>query len=561
MIKRILNWIRTMAQRKVAQLKEFFKRGAYPKESDFADLLESYVHKDDEIEIAKVKNLSATLSTKYDKISALTLIQKQTNQAKDIEEIKNRVSTLEGIASIVASSPNVMVDVATDENKGKMVYLATAGVDVYVFTHLDGEAFGRCYALASAVESGDDFALYADSSIQTPFKNDEGQLGFGYFDENGTVYVYFGSSANAMMYGYDPDGNITYEKGLYVVIGAGRIEPIITEADFDRWNAGVGKEVDLTPYAKKSMLDQLGNLVSAKVDKASEMMNLAKKTSIGKLIYLTETSIDVYVFTNPDGEAYGRCYASADEVESGDDFALYADIELQNPFVNYDGEIATGYFDESGVFYLYYESKNNTTYYIYNPDDNITYEKGLYVVTGDYTVEPVIAGIDSGTICKVNGISPTKGEVRLTASDILAKGEAFDLVKQENYEYETDLNSFVAVMYEYIGYLVFAIDIFSQSVNGDFVLEIEPKEGVHTGAYTTEEFEELRNAINSGMSIIIRSNATQVTAVSETDNDYVILRYSIPRINEDNSTITMSFYELKYSATEYTTKVIHKTIA
>lgn len=561
MIKRILNWIKTMAQRTVAQLKEFFKRGSYPKESDFADLIDSLVHKNDEITIEKVKNLSTALNKKYDLTSGLALKQAQEKSAKDVEKIKNRVSALEGVASIVASSPNEMVDAATDENKGKMVYLATAGVDVYVFTHLDGEAYGRCYAVATAVESGEDFALYADSSIQTPFKNDDGLLGFGYFDETGTIYVYFGTSANARMWGYNPDDNITYEKGLYVVTGAGRTEPIITEADFDRWNAGVGKEVDLTPYAKKSMLAQLENLVSAKVDKASEMMNLAVKSSVGKLIYLSETSVDVYVFTNPDGEAYGRCYASAEEVESGEDFALYADSSLQTPFVNSDGNSATGYFDEGGVFYLYYISKNDKTLYTYNPDDNITYEKGLYVVVGDYAVVPVMTGSGSGAVSKVNGISPTKGEVTLMASDIVAKGETYDFETNEEYEYETDLNTVVANFVDSIGLIVFSLEFLLGVVKGDFVLNFNMKDGVNTGVFRTEKYEELRNAIDSGMSIIVQANSTQVIAVSETANDYVILRYTIPRIGEDNTTVTLSFYELKISETEYTTKVIHKTIA
>ena len=32
------------------------------------------------------------------------------------------------------------------------------------------------------------------------------------------------------------------------------------------------------------------------------------------------------------------------------------------------------------------------------------------------------------------------------------------------------------------------------------------------------------------------------------------------RISEDNKSVTISFYELKFSATEYTSKAIHKTV-
>lgn len=53
---------------------------------------------------------------------------------------------------------------------------------------------------------------------------------------------------------------------------------------------------------------------------------------------------------------------------------------------------------------------------------------------------------------------------------------------------------------------------------------------------------------------------TRVTADSQAmAADYVVIRYGTPRINED-STVTWSVYELKFSATEYTSKAIHKVI-
>ena len=46
---------------------------------------------------------------------------------------------------------------------------------------------------------------------------------------------------------------------------------------------------------------------------------------------------------------------------------------------------------------------------------------------------------------------------------------------------------------------------------------------------------------------------TRVTADSQAmAADYVVIRYGTPRINEDS--ITWSVYELKFSATEYTSK-------
>ena len=76
MIKRILNWIKKMAKQTVAQLKAWFKKGLKPTEEQFAALLDSYVHKDDEIDINKVKGLVALLNKKYDQALGEALQQK-----------------------------------------------------------------------------------------------------------------------------------------------------------------------------------------------------------------------------------------------------------------------------------------------------------------------------------------------------------------------------------------------------------------------------------------------------------------------------------------------------
>lgn len=65
-----------MAKQTVAQLKAWFKKGLKPTESQFADMLDSYVHKDDEIDINKVKGLVALLNKKYDQALGEALQQK-----------------------------------------------------------------------------------------------------------------------------------------------------------------------------------------------------------------------------------------------------------------------------------------------------------------------------------------------------------------------------------------------------------------------------------------------------------------------------------------------------
>lgn len=94
-----------------------------------------------------------------------------------------------------------------------------------------------------------------------------------------------------------------------------------------------------------------------------------------------------------------------------------------------------------------------------------------------------------------------------------------------------------------------------------YVLNFTIKDGVNTGAYDATEYANLRQAIEKGKLIIVGGAVTRVTADSQAmAADYVVIRYSTPRISEDNKSVTISFYELKFSATEYTSKAIHKTI-
>lgn len=93
-----------------------------------------------------------------------------------------------------------------------------------------------------------------------------------------------------------------------------------------------------------------------------------------------------------------------------------------------------------------------------------------------------------------------------------------------------------------------------------YVLNFTIKDGTNTGAYDATEYANLRSAIEAGKLIIIGGAVTRVTADSQAmAADYVVIRYGTPRINEDTS-VTWSVYELKFSATEYTSKAIHKVV-
>lgn len=94
-----------------------------------------------------------------------------------------------------------------------------------------------------------------------------------------------------------------------------------------------------------------------------------------------------------------------------------------------------------------------------------------------------------------------------------------------------------------------------------YVLNFTIQDGINTGAYDATEYAKLRAAIEAGKLIIIGGTVTRVTADSQAMAvDYVVIRYGTPRIGDDNNTVTWSVYELKFSATTYESKAIHKVI-
>lgn len=94
-----------------------------------------------------------------------------------------------------------------------------------------------------------------------------------------------------------------------------------------------------------------------------------------------------------------------------------------------------------------------------------------------------------------------------------------------------------------------------------YVLNFTIQDGINTGAYDATEYAKLRAAIEAGKLIIIGGAVTRVTADSQAmAADYVVIRYGTPRIGDDNNTVTWSVYELKFSATTYESKAIHKVI-
>ncbi|MBQ3690285.1 MAG: hypothetical protein II937_10580 [Bacteroidales bacterium] len=90
-----------MAQNTRTELKNKFKRGMYPTEGDFANVFDSYVHKDDMVELEKVvqtiDNEQKTLATiiNESKEEAIAAAVQQAGESEALTAIRNRLTTAE----------------------------------------------------------------------------------------------------------------------------------------------------------------------------------------------------------------------------------------------------------------------------------------------------------------------------------------------------------------------------------------------------------------------------------------------------------------------------------
>ena len=95
-----------------------------------------------------------------------------------------------------------------------------------------------------------------------------------------------------------------------------------------------------------------------------------------------------------------------------------------------------------------------------------------------------------------------------------------------------------------------------------YTLEFSASDGVFSGNFDKTIYNELRQALEENKTIVVINDVTIVTGVSTSiADDYIVIRYSIPRIQDDNATVTLSVYELKLSETTYTSKSIHKVLS
>ncbi|MBD5322615.1 MAG: hypothetical protein HDS01_07610 [Bacteroides sp.] len=84
-----------MTIRKRSILKQWFKRGAYPREEQFADWMDSYVHKEeDKLPISNVEGLADQLNAKYGNASGEALEKGHTELRKDFDLYRRATDTM-----------------------------------------------------------------------------------------------------------------------------------------------------------------------------------------------------------------------------------------------------------------------------------------------------------------------------------------------------------------------------------------------------------------------------------------------------------------------------------
>jgi hypothetical protein len=95
-----------------------------------------------------------------------------------------------------------------------------------------------------------------------------------------------------------------------------------------------------------------------------------------------------------------------------------------------------------------------------------------------------------------------------------------------------------------------------------YTLNFAASDGVISGNFDKTIYNELRQAIEDNKTIVIISDVTIITGVSTVLADgYIVIRYCVPRIQDDNATVVLGVYELKLSETTYTSKSIHKVLS
>lgn len=108
------------------------------------------------------------------------------------------------------------------------------------------------------------------------------------------------------------------------------------------------------------------------------------------------------------------------------------------------------------------------------------------------------------------------------------------------------------------------IDHTYHTVCPSYTINLNVQDGTNTGTFDSNNiiiYREVLQTIDGGGQIVIKgTDTTNYVEAGTVATDHVVLRWSVPRIEEDGTSVTLSVYELKLTPEDYTTKVIHKTI-
>ena len=96
-----------MAIRTTAQLKAWFKRGMFPTESQFADWMDSYRHKQEKVSMSDVTGLTTALNQKYNTSEANALIRKVDSAMQEMDVVRTE---MEGMRDEMELLSNTLTD-------------------------------------------------------------------------------------------------------------------------------------------------------------------------------------------------------------------------------------------------------------------------------------------------------------------------------------------------------------------------------------------------------------------------------------------------------------------
>ncbi len=173
-----------MPTKSTVQLKEWFRKGCYPKEEHFADLIDSYFHKKEgEIEIARIKELPERLNDKYPKSDGQELESKVATLRDDFDsyreqtdvQIVNIVDNLEEIEEVderqqseIDTLQTRLDDARADIGKVREMIAVGASLDEAKAALAElGSGYNTLSALANTLKTFLEAGDTADSTINT----------------------------------------------------------------------------------------------------------------------------------------------------------------------------------------------------------------------------------------------------------------------------------------------------------------------------------------------------------------------------------------------------------